>query len=60
MKLLATEKRQVDQLYEMRDLAVGSVTVDLKFVEYWDKLREAYGLAHLLLMIEAYHKEQKI
>lgn len=60
MNLLTTEQRQVDHLYELRDLAVGSPIIDLKFVSYWEKLRESYGLAKLLLIIESYHKEKKI
>lgn len=60
MNLLTTEQRQIDHLYELRDLAVDSLTIHLKFVQYWEKLRESYGLAKLLLIIESYHKEQKI
>lgn len=58
--MTATEQRQISQLYELRDLALDSSFIDLKFVSYWEKLRESYGLARLLLMIENYHKSEKI
>lgn len=57
MTLTNTQIRQFDRLYKLADGAIELPTIEIKFVNFWETLREDLGLAQLLLNLKQYAKE---
>lgn len=53
-----TTHRQLTQLFNLADEALDSDFVDLKFVEFFNSLREDRGLARLLFDIREFVREE--
>lgn len=53
------DHRRLTHLFILADLAIGAPTIELKFVSYWESLREEIGLAQLLFLVKEFAATEK-
>lgn len=53
------DHRRLTHLFTLADLAIDCPTIDIKFVSYWESLREELGLAPLLLLVQQFVESRK-
>lgn len=58
MTITPQQLRQFRHLFVLADAASELPTIELKFVSYWETLREDLGLADLLLKLQFYVQQQ--
>lgn len=58
IQLSKTEHHQLQKLFLLADEALGENFIHIKFVTFWETLREDHGLAKLLLMVEEYVRNE--